>query len=57
MDTLILWLGRFGLVLTILPSLLLLVGLLPLATVKMLMVVGMVIWFVAAPLHVAIKRK
>ncbi|MEX0330715.1 MAG: hypothetical protein AB3N64_04765 [Puniceicoccaceae bacterium] len=43
-------LGRVGLALTILPSILFLTGTLQLATVKIVMLIGTVLWLVAAPM-------
>ena len=50
METVLKILGRLGLALTILPSLLFLIGTLQLATVKMVMIIGTVLWLVAAPM-------
>ncbi|MEX0326774.1 MAG: hypothetical protein AB3N33_11875 [Puniceicoccaceae bacterium] len=43
-------LGRVGLALTVLPSILFLTGTLQLGTVKLVMIIGTVLWLVAAPM-------
>lgn len=50
METVLKILGRVGLALTLLPSILYLVGSMQLGTVKVVMVTGTVLWLVAAPL-------
>ena len=50
METVLKILGRIGLVLTILPSVLYLTGMVQLGTVKIIMIVGTVLWLVAAPM-------
>lgn len=50
MKTLLLCIGRFGLVLTIMPAVFLLMGMGTLSVVKLLMAVGMLLWFVSAPI-------
>jgi hypothetical protein len=42
--------GRIGLVLTILPSILYLLGMIDLGTVKWVMIAGTVMWLVTAPM-------
>ena len=42
--------GRVGLVLTILPSILYLLGMIDLGTVKWIMIAGTVMWLVSAPM-------
>jgi hypothetical protein len=50
MQTLFKALGRLGLALTILPSILYLSGIINLDSVKGVMIIGAVLWLVAAPL-------
>ena len=50
MRTILISIGRLGLLLTLLPAVLLLAGVVTLSTTKLLMVVGMVLWFVSAPI-------
>ena len=50
MQTVLRILGRLGLALTILPSILYLAGTIDLGRVKLVMIIGMVLWLVAAPL-------
>ncbi|MGB0290471.1 MAG: hypothetical protein ACPGH0_06260 [Opitutales bacterium] len=50
MPTLLIWIGRIGLALTILPAVGFLFGVLTLSTTKLLMIVGMPLWFIAAPI-------
>lgn len=50
MRTFLLWTGRLGLLLTILPAVFFLAGTLTLSTTKLLMVIGMLLWFVTAPI-------
>ena len=57
MEKSLLWIGRIGLLLTIIPAVLMLFGTLALPTVKVTMVIGMVIWFVATPLKMKIAAK
>ena len=50
MRTFLLWIGRLGLAFTILPAVLFLAGTLTLSATKLAMLVGMVFWFVTAPI-------
>ena len=50
MQTVVKILGRLGLALTILPPILYLAGNIELGTVKLVMIIGTVLWLVAAPL-------
>ncbi|MDB2358273.1 hypothetical protein N9V86_04060 [Opitutales bacterium] len=51
MLTLLLWIGRLGLAFTILPAVLFFAGTLTLSATKLVMLVGMVLWFVTAPIN------
>ena len=57
MRTLLLWIGRLGLALTLLPAVLFLFDAVTLPTTKGMMVVGMLLWFVSAPITQHIKHE
>lgn len=50
MRSLLIWIGRIGLALTILPAVGFLFGAVTLSTTKLLMIIGMPLWFIAAPI-------
>ena len=50
MRTILIWIGRLGLLLTFLPAVLLCADVVTFSTTKLLMVVGMVLWFISAPI-------
>lgn len=50
MDKILKIVGRVGLVLTLLPSILYLLNMMELGTAKLVMIVGTVLWLVAAPI-------
>ena len=50
METVLKILGRVGLALTLLPSILFLAGFMQLGVVEVVMIIGTVLWLVAAPL-------
>lgn len=50
MDNILKIVGRVGLVLTILPSILFLLNMMSLGTAKWVMILGTVLWLVAAPI-------
>ena len=50
MQNILKYLGRLGLALTILPSILYLIGMMELGMMKLIMITGTVMWLVIAPI-------
>lgn len=57
MENILKYLGRLGLLLTILPSFLYLAGMMELATMKLVMIIGTILWLVIAPVIQKLNKK